>query len=62
MQPIFDTDVTPLAVILETVLNMTATNFDDAQLQLDAAAHMEQLIDLENLLDVDAPFIPAMEL
>lgn len=62
MQPTFNTDTTPLVFILETVLNMTAKCFEDAELQLDAAAHMEALIDLENLLDVDAVTFPEMEL
>lgn len=62
MKPTFDNNITPLAVILKSVLNMTAKCFEDAELQLDAAAHMEDLIDLENLLDVDARTFPELEL
>ena len=62
MQPTFNPETTALMEIVESCLDITPMNWEEAQVVLDAQQTLDQILDLEQLLLEEAEFIPAIEM
>ena len=62
MEPTNYIETTPLFDLLQATLGLTPQNWEEAAIQLDAQDLLNQVLDLEQLLSVEADRIPVIEL
>lgn len=62
MNPIYETDTTPLVDVLLEYTMLPAETWEHAEQQLSAQTLLDAIFDLEMLLDQEAAWIPECEL